>query len=146
MSDKLGSIVADLEIARDADHVWRVMTDEASAPRWLGCMQYEKRIGAVFYMQQDREKAQRGDISGATHCEILALEAPALFKFSWFVPGFPATTVSFTVEATASGARVVLRHDGWDQFEPDQIRAIRDMLDGGWRSFVLPNLKRAAEA
>lgn len=146
MSEKLGPIVAEVEIARSAEHVWRIMTSDATAPNWLGCMEYEKRIGAVFYMQQDREKAQRGDISGATHCEILALEEPALFKFSWFVPGFPSTIVSFAIEATASGgSRVTLRHDGWDQFEPDQIRAIRAMLDGGWRSFVLPNLKRVAE-
>lgn len=146
MNKKLPAIVAEILIDRRPDHVWAVMTSEASVANWLGCMRYEKRVGAVFYMQQDRDKAARDDISGATHCEILALEEPTLFKFSWFVPGFPATHVSVRLSAHGDGSRVVLEHDGWDQFEPDAIKAIRDMLDGGWRSFVLPNLKRAAEA
>ncbi len=147
MSEKLGPIVADIEVARNADEVWRVMTDEASAPRWLGCMRYQKRIGAVFYMQQDRERAQRDDIGGATHCEILALDAPRHFQFSWFFPGFPATQVSFRLEQVSEQrTRVLLQHDGWEQFDAAQIKAIRDMLDGGWRSFVLPNLKQAAES
>lgn len=147
MSDRLPAIVADIVIERSPERVWAVMTSEASAPNWLGCLRYEKRVGATFYMQQDREKAARDDVGGATHCEILALEEMSLFQFSWFVPGFPATSVSIRLTpAGAAATRVTLEHDGWDQFEPDAIRAIRDMLDGGWRSFVLPNLKRAVEA
>lgn len=147
MGEKLTPIAAEVEIARGVDHVWRIMTSEATVPRWLGCMRYEMRVGAVFYMQQDREKAQRDDIGGAMHCEILALEAPHHFRFSWFTPGFPATHVSFRLEPIVENrTRVLLLHDGWDQFDPAQIKAIRDMLDGGWRSFVLPNLKQAAES
>lgn len=147
MSEKLPAIVAEVLIERRPNHVWAVMTEPNSVANWLGCMRYEKRVGAVFYMQQDRDKAARDDIGGATHCEILALEEPTLFKFSWFVPGFPATHVSVRLTPDGEQAtRVVLEHDGWDQFEPGAIKAIRDMLDGGWKSFVLPNLKRAAEA
>jgi hypothetical protein len=75
----------------------------------------------------------------------LALEAPRLFKFSWFFPGFPPTFVSFRLETAGDATRVHFEHEGWDKFPPEQIKPIRDMLDGGWRSFVLPNLKRAAE-
>lgn len=145
MDEKLGPILADIEIAQGAARVWRVMTEAASVGDWLGCLRYEKRVGAVFYMQQDGAKAARGDVSGATQCEILALEEPRLFMFSWFVPGFPATEVSFRLDPIGEErTRVVFRHEGWEQFEPDAIRAIRDMLAGGWTSFVLPNLQRAA--
>jgi uncharacterized protein YndB with AHSA1/START domain len=110
-------------------------------------MRYTCAIGHVFYMQQDRAKAAADDISGATHCEILALDAPHLFKFSWFFPDFPPTFVSFRLEVLgANSTRVHFEHEGWDKFPPEQIKPIRDMLDGGWKSFVLPNLKRAAEA
>jgi hypothetical protein len=110
-------------------------------------MRYKREVGAVFYMQQDRQKATHDDISGATHCEILALDAPHIFKFSWFVPGFPPTFVSFHLEAIdAVSTRVVFAHEGWDQFPADQIKPVRDMLLGGWKNFVLPNLQRVAES
>ncbi len=146
MSDALPSILETIEIAADSQQVWRVLTDEDSTPAWLGCMRYKSQVGAIFYMQPDQAKAKAGDVSGATHCEILALEPSALFKFSWFLPGMAPTFVSIRLEATGPRAtRVVLEHEGWDKFPADQIKPIRDMLVGGWKSFVLPNLRRACE-
>lgn len=146
MNEALPPIREEILIARGLAQVWRIMTDEASAPAWLGCMRYTKAVGALFFMQQDQAKARADDVSGATHCEILALEEPSLFKFSWFLPGFPPTYVSFRLHAVdAVTTRVAFEHEGWEQFPADQIKPIRDMLDGGWKSFVLPNLKRAAE-
>ena len=135
-----------ITIMRPIASVWSAMTDEASVPRWLGCMRYRREVGAVFYMQQDREKALRDDVSGATNCEILALDEPHLFKFSWFVPNFPATTVSFALEAVDEDTTLVrFTHEGWDQFPPEQIKMIRDAMAQGWKSAVLPNLKRTSE-
>lgn len=147
MSEGLGPIVVEIVIARDIERVWEVMTSDESVPLWLGCMRYTRELGHVFFMQQDQAKAKADDVSGATQCEILTLEEPSLFKFSWFLSGFPATYVSFRLEAIdGASTRVVFTHEGWDKFPADQIKPIRDMLDGGWRSFVLPGLKRAAES
>ncbi len=147
MSEALPAIREIVSIDRGIDHVWRVLTDEANVPRWLGCMRYRRELGHVFFMQQDQAKAKADDVSGATQCEILALDAPRLFKFSWFLPGFPATYVSFALEAIDDAStRVVFTHEGWDKFPADQIKPIHDMLSGGWKSFVLPNLKRTAES
>lgn len=144
---KLAPIREGIVIERPPESVWRTMTDEASVPLWLGCMRYEKRVGAVFYMQQDQAKAQAGDISGATHCEILALDAPNLFRFSWYLPDFPKTFVSFRLSAEGDGrTRVAFEHEGWDQFPPEALKMIHDALSQGWKSFVLPGLKRTAEA
>ena len=56
------------------------------------------------------------------------------------------TEVEIVLAANGDGSTTArLVHRGWDRFEPDQVRPIRDMLDGGWRSFVLPGLKRVAE-
>jgi uncharacterized protein YndB with AHSA1/START domain len=146
MAEGLAPIVDRVEITRPVDHVWRILTEEANVPNWLGCMRYKRAIGHVFYMQQDKTKAAADDISGATYCEILALDAPNLFRFSWFFPGFPPTFVSFRLEAVGERlTRVHFEHEGWDKFPPEQIKPIRDLLDGGWRSFVLPSLKRTAE-
>lgn len=141
----LGPITESVLIEKPREAVWMTLTQRT--PEWMGCMRYEAKLGHVFYMQQDRDKAARDDISGATHCEILALDAPSLFRFSWYVPGAPSTEVSFRLEEESPVRTMVrLQHEGWEKFPDDQIKPIRDMLAGGWRSFVLPALKRAAEA
>lgn len=144
--EKLPPIRETVVIDAGIDKVWRTMTSQASAPRWLGCLRYEARIGAVFFMQQDSARAADGDVTGATHCEILALDAPKHFRFSWFVPDFPATFVSFKLEALSPArTQVLFEHEGWDQFPADMIRPIFEGLSNGWKSAVLPGLKREAE-
>ena len=146
MSESLPPILEEVVVACAVERLWEIMTGEETVPTWLGCMRYKRALGHVFYMQQDQAKAKADDVSGATQCEILALDEAKLFKFSWFLPGFPATFVSFRLEAIAHDAtRVLFAHEGWEQFPADQIKPIRDMLTGGWRGFVLPALKAAAE-
>ena len=97
-------------------------------------------------MQPDREKSARNEIDGATHCRILALEPPHRFAFAWFVPGSPETLVSLELEAMdETRTRVSFCHDGWDRLPADAVAPIRTLLEDGWRRFVLPNLKLAAE-
>ncbi len=126
--------------------VWTFLTEPEYVPQWLGCMRYEKSVGHVFYMQQDEGKRSDDDVEGATHCEILTLDEPDLFAFSWYLPDTPATTVQIRLMAVDSGTEVTLVHDGWNQFDARVIRDIRDALAGGWKSFVLPNLKRVVES
>lgn len=133
-----------LDVTQQA--AWRCLTEPEYVSRWLGCMQYEKRVGQVFYMQQDPQKRARNDPSGATHCKILALDAPSLFGFSWYLPGTPATTVSFRLSSTEAGTDLAFSHDGWDQFDEEEIRPVRDALAQGWQSFVLPGFKELAES
>jgi len=128
------------------ERVWLFLTEPEYVAQWLGCMRYEKRIDHVFYMQQDETRRNNDDIEGATHCRILALDEAARFAFSWFQPGTPETEVSITLEKRDDNTLVTLTHTGWDQFDAAAIREIRDALEGGWKSFVLPNLKRVAES
>ena len=128
------------------EKVWVFLTEPEYVPQWLGCMRYEKALGHVFYMQQDEGKRRDDDIDGATHCKILALDEPYLFSFSWYLPGTPATTIRIQTKAVDDGTEVTLIHDGWDQFDARVIREIRDALAGGWKSFVLPGLKKIVES
>jgi uncharacterized protein YndB with AHSA1/START domain len=134
-----------IDIAAPPERVWQVLTGEGLVEQWLGCMGYKAEIGHVFYMQQDAAKRAAGDTSGATHCELIALEPPRHMVFSWYYPDMPKTEVLITLEAAEGGTRVALVHTGWDQYDGDQIKAIRDALAGGWGSYVLPQLKRVAE-
>jgi uncharacterized protein YndB with AHSA1/START domain len=97
-------------------------------------------------MQPDRVKHVAGDATGATFCDIEEMRAPEHFRFSWYMPGTPKTTVTIRlVEAGPQRTRATLTHSGWDQFPPEMVSAIHGMLDGGWKSHVLPNLKQVAE-
>ena len=140
------TIEQSITIQASPEKVWVYLTEAEHVVHWLGCMRYQKNVGHVFYMQQDAGRRANDDISGATHCEILALDEPNLFSFSWFLPGTPATTVNIHLEPSGETTRVTLVHDGWDQFDAEAIRQIRDALAGGWKSFVLPGLKALVES
>jgi uncharacterized protein YndB with AHSA1/START domain len=141
----LSDISQTIDIAAPIARVWTVLTGEGLVAEWLGCLGYRAQLGAVFHMQTDPAKRAAGDVTGATHCEVLALEAPHRFAFSWFLPGTPRTTVDITLAPQDGGTRVRLVHGGWDQFDAADIAAIRGALEGGWGGFVLPQLKRVAE-
>jgi uncharacterized protein YndB with AHSA1/START domain len=138
-------IVAEIAIEAPIEHVWDILTSEASVPQWLGCMDYKFQQGATFYMQQDPALRAKGDPSGATHCTIVLIQKPHKFNFTWFQPGTPETLVQISLFSEGPGRTFVrLMHDGWDQFPPDAVRPFYDALTSGWSGAVLPNLKRVA--
>lgn len=142
MNDNCFDIKHSIRIDAPVEVVWSFLTDSQHVPQWLGCMQYKHETGHVFYMQQDGEKRANGDISGATHCEVLALDQPVRFSFSWFFPGTPKTRVTFELAPFENGTEVCFLHEGWEQFEPEEIGPVRTALAEGWCSFVLPGLMK----
>lgn len=146
MTTDTPAIEQSISIMAPPERVWVFLTEPEYVAEWLGCMRYEKTVGHVFFMQQDDEKRSRDDIDGATHCEVLALDEPTLFSFSWYFPDTPATEVHIHLKPVESGTEVRLVHSGWGQFDAKVIRDIRDALANGWKSFVLPSLKRVVES
>lgn len=134
-----------ITIDASPERIWPFLTEPEYVRQWLGCMRYEKAIGHVFYMQQDETRRANDDIEGATHCRILALDEPAHFAFSWYMPDTPETEVHIRLEQKNGTTEVTLTHTGWEQFDAGVIRHIRDALEGGWKSFVLPGLKQVVE-
>ena len=145
MPDVLKPVVLRVEIDAPPAIVWPFLTEPEHVPRWLGCMRYDNRPGHVFFMQQDAEKRGNDDVEGATHCEILELDEPRLFAFSWYLPGTPKTRVDIELSTRDTGTLVTLTHSGWELFDAGEIRAIYDALRGGWSSYVLPGLKTLVE-
>lgn len=135
-----------IDIAAPVERVWQVLTGEGLIEQWLGCQGFRGEVGHTFYMQPDAAKRAAGDLSGATHCQVEALEPPHRLAFTWFMPGTPKTLVEITLTASAEGARAALVHSGWDQFAEADIKAVHEALTNGWSLFCLPQLKRIAEA
>jgi uncharacterized protein YndB with AHSA1/START domain len=142
----LADISESIDIDASPERVWEVVTSPELVAEWLGCLGFTGEIGSTFYMQPDPAKRAAGDTSGATHCELEALDPPRSMLFSWFVPGTPKTHVRIELgESGGARTRVRLIHSGWDQFDEAEMKGLRDMLAGGWKSFVLPGLKSVAE-
>lgn len=142
----LPTIDQTISIEASRARVWETLTTPALVEAWLGCMGFTGKPGEVFYMQPDAARRAAGSVEGATHCAIEALEPMQLMRFSWYLPGTPETRVEITLTGPDAGPTSVrLAHTGWDRFDDDAIRPIHEMLSGGWRGFVLPGLKRAAE-
>lgn len=139
-------IQASIDIAAPVERVWAVLTGEGLVEQWLGCQRFKAELGHVFYMQPDAARRRAEDITGATHCQIEAMEPPRRFVFSWYLPGQPKTVVELTLEAMLGGTRASLVHAGWNQFDEADVRAAHDALVSGWNGYCLPNLKRLSEA
>lgn len=145
MTEPLSDIEHRIRVDAPPDTVWRYLTEPQYVAQWLGCLRYAKAVDDVFYMQQDEQRRADDDIEGATQCRILALDAPRRFSFSWYLPGTPETRVDITLHERDAGTEIVLTHSGWEQFDASAIRSIRDALENGWRSFVLPQLRQLVE-
>ncbi|MBT8473726.1 MAG: SRPBCC domain-containing protein [Marinicaulis sp.] len=146
-NNPLADITHDIFIDAPLDHAWKTLTDPDHVSQWFGCLQYTGKLGDVFYMQPNPELRGKGDIAGATYCEILKLDAPDHFVFSWYVPGTPKTEVSIRLQDVGEKrTKAMLVHSGWDQFPAEDVRHFWEQLANGWKSHVLPNLKAAAEA
>ena len=143
---ELADIDCSILIEASRERTWTVLTTPEFVQAWLGCTGFVAEVGALFHMQPDPGRRAAGSIEGATHCVIEAIEQPDRIRFSWFLPGTPETHVEIDLSGPAEGpttARLV--HSGWERFDAESIRPVRDMLDGGWRSYVLPNLRRSVE-
>ena len=142
----LPDITSAIEINAPIARVWRVLTEEDLVGHWLGCIGFRAQVGATFYMQHDPARRAASDLTGATHCAIQEVTPPTCLRFSWFVPCTPETRVTIELSEADGVTTARLTHAGWDQFDADQLQAIHQMLSGGWRSAVMPGLKRVAEA
>lgn len=148
MSDApLLPIIAEIAIDAPIGHVWQTLTSEGTVPDWLGCLNYRRELGATFHMQQDAALRAKGDITGATHCDVVLLDEPHKFNFTWYVPGTPKTLVQISLFSEGPSRTFVrLMHGGWEQFPAELVKPFHEQLKSGWSGAVLPGLKRLADA
>jgi uncharacterized protein YndB with AHSA1/START domain len=134
-----GTIHAEVEIQASPERVFRAITDGAEITRWWGDPdQYQTTRWVGDLAKGGKWRAEGVGTDGApfhVEGEYLEVDPPRKVVMTWkpaWDPG-PATTVTYVVEPTKSGARVLVRHEGFG----DRAESCRSHGDGwehvlGW--------------
>ena len=118
------------------------MTDVNLISEWLMPNDFLPVVGHRFTM---KTKPAPG-FDGTVHAQVLELDPPRRMKWSW-QGGALDTMVTFTLEPSARGTRIVILHEGFAGFGPVMVSFI---LQLGWRKMLAvrigPLLDRLAQA
>jgi uncharacterized protein YndB with AHSA1/START domain len=127
-----GTILATVEIAASRERVFRALTDPAEVVHWWGSADtYQTTEWKADLRQGGGFRATGRGADGAPFSvvgEYLVIDPPQRLVHTWKADwdGEQQTTVSFVLDAIASGTRVTLRHDGF----AGRSEACRDHANG----------------
>jgi uncharacterized protein YndB with AHSA1/START domain len=112
---------------------WAAITDPSIVARWFARVSPLGRVGDAYLI----EFADGTEIVGT----LLAVDPGRRFAHTWrwrHEPESRSTRVTWAVEPTSFGSRIVLEHDGWADAGFD--RAQRDDHERYWNEY-LDNLR-----
>ncbi len=112
--------MTDIRIVRDYPHpvvkVWRAVTDPALVPLWTATGAggrpegFAATVGTKFRLIAKPKPGWNGVVD----CEVLAVNAPSLLRYSWTGDeGGDVTEVTYRLEPHAGGTRFSYEHTGF---------------------------------
>lgn len=105
--------------------VWRALTEPELLEQWLLPMVGSiADVGARFTFVTDPQPGW----DGIVHCRLLSMSPGREISYAWVV-GEMDTVVTFTLEPTESGTRLVLVHSGFQPHQKKNFGGARY----GWR-------------
>ena len=108
------------------ERVWQAIADQRALAAWLMPNDFQPVVGHQFTFRTDPAPG----FDGIVQCEVLRVEPPRLLSYTW--KGGPLdTVVTFTLQPTVEGTRLIFRQSG---FKGIQANVVRLILRGGWRS------------
>lgn len=130
-----GTVLASVELAAPPERVFRAITESAEVVKWWGSVeayrttawQADLRAGGSWRADGLGSDGVPFHVGGA----FTRVEAPTLLIQSWqasWEQGAP-TTVAWSLEATATGTRLTVRHAGFDDGRADGCRSYGE----GWQ-------------
>jgi uncharacterized protein YndB with AHSA1/START domain len=121
-------VVVEAEYPYAPERVWRALTDRRALNEWLMENDFEPRLGHRF---QFKTRPAPG-FDGIVNCEVLELDEPHKLVYSW--RGGPIDTkVTWTLEPTKTGTRLVMQHTG---FKGLKGLMLCKMLGSGWNKML----------
>jgi uncharacterized protein YndB with AHSA1/START domain len=103
------SISFEFDLHHAPAKVWRALTDPALLAEWLlPVLDHKLEPGAAFTFKAPPQQGWDGTV----HCRFIEIEAERKLSWSWIV-GDIDTVVTFTLEPTTSGTRLLLVQSGF---------------------------------
>ena len=129
------SIQREMLIAQPREVVWRGIAQSATLADWMFPNDFEPRVGHQFTFQVPPNP--KVNFEGLTvRCEVLECDPPSRLIFSWSVGGpVDNTRVSFQLEPTSDGTRLLFEHSGFDLSQPRGNQAFKG-ADYGWAGML----------
>ncbi len=127
--------------------VWRALTEPELIAQWLMPGDFRLEVGHRYTMAARPIPAT--GFSGTVQAEVLAYETGTSLRIGW-QDADPAEgaqvdwAITWTLYPEGTGTRLFLVHEGFEPDHPLQQRA-RGIMDGGWRTNVLPGLAGVLE-
>jgi uncharacterized protein YndB with AHSA1/START domain len=113
-------------VAAPPERVWSLIAGAEERARWWPYLDLDASPGGRMEERWDDTR---------TTGEVLEVDPPRLLRLSWKDDGWPAATeVELRVEPDHDGARVTVRHTGWEPL-PDAETLVAAHR-AGWRAHL----------
>ncbi len=129
------TIQREILVPQPQEQVWRAITDSSTLAEWMFPNDFEPRVGHHFTFQVPGKPEANFD-GLAVRCEVLECEPPSRLVFSWSAGGpVENTRVSFLLEASGEGTRILFEHAGFDLTQPFGEQAFQGAKFGWAKMF-----------
>jgi uncharacterized protein YndB with AHSA1/START domain len=128
------TIQREILIPQPREQVWRALTDSTTLATWMFPNDFEPRVGHQFTFHVPPNPKMRFE-GLAVRCEVLECQPPSRLVFSWSASGLVDTRVSFELEPSGEGTRVLFEHSGFDVSQPWGEQAFRG-AEFGWTKML----------
>jgi uncharacterized protein YndB with AHSA1/START domain len=120
------------------ERVWQALTDRRKLACWLMETDFEPELGRAFEFHDHNLNVP--DNTGVISCRVVELDPPRRLAYTWAgPPTLRSTLVTWTLDPTPAGTRVVLVHSGFASAGPSGP-TIRDYLEWGWGGLLAEEL------
>jgi uncharacterized protein YndB with AHSA1/START domain len=118
--------------------VWDNVSTAEGISAWFMPNDFQPVLGHEFTINSEQW--------GTSHCKVTELDPPTRLAFSWGEDWF----ISFDLKDLDGQTEFTLVHSGWNADKKtafDETHGVvRDRMNQGWGSFVLPRLAQLVEA
>ena len=117
------------------DLVWKAISEAEEISTWFIKANFKAEKGYKYtFSHTDESTGDCTDITGEV------LEATPVYKlvYTWVVPGTGVdTTVSWQLEETTEGTKLLLEHSGISQYPGETAVKMFNSFSGGWDNCIV---------
>lgn len=134
----MGTIRVEATYPHPPERVWRALTDPQAIAEWLMPNDFQPRLGHHFQFRVANAKGW----SGVVDCEVTELSPPRRLAYTWASDKVD-TRVTWTLEPSHEGTRLVLEHSGFKGAGQFLLRKL--IMGPGWQNMLKKKLPQVID-